>query len=162
MCAPGQLGDRDVLRVTRPAQVDAVVLEALAREPLADAELVHQVDGVLLEQTGADPALDVVAAAVLDDHALDPVAREQQREHQPSGTGADDPDLGSHVRRSPIGRTGSVSPNLPARATGAVSERIREPAAPTGSSEIATGSTRPRGNPRTATMNVATITAAMM
>ena len=53
------------------AQVDARVVEALAFEPLADAELVQQVDRVLLEQPGADALLDVLAVADLEHDAVD-------------------------------------------------------------------------------------------
>ena len=97
----GQLGDLDVLGVALPAQVDAVVLEPLAGQPLADPQVVHQLDRVLLEQAGADAPLDVVAVAVLEDHRLDARSLQQQPEHQPRGTCSDDADLRVYVRGSP-------------------------------------------------------------
>src|SRR5205085_1375239 len=68
--ATRQLRDRDVLRATRSAQVDPVVLEPLTRQPVADAELAHEVDRVLLEQPRSHPALDVIAIAVLEHNRL--------------------------------------------------------------------------------------------
>ena len=52
-------------------QVDAAVLEALALQPVADAGLGERVDGVLLEDAGADARLDVVAGPVLQDDVVD-------------------------------------------------------------------------------------------
>ena len=95
--AAGQLGDLDVLRAALTPQVDAVVDEAFAIEPLGHVELSQQVDGVLLEQPGADPALEVVARAVLDDHRLDALALQQQREREPGRARADDANLCSQL-----------------------------------------------------------------
>ena len=69
------------------------MVEPLAGEPVADAELVQQVDRVLLEQPGADALLDVLAVARLEHDALDARALEQQGERQAGGSGADDADL---------------------------------------------------------------------
>ena len=66
-------------------------------QPLAGAEFVHQLDGALLQHAGAHAALDVVAAARLQHHAIDAGAMQQQRQEQPGRTGADDPDLRAHV-----------------------------------------------------------------
>ena len=95
--AAGQLGHVDVLRATGLAQVDAAVLEALAREPLADTELGQQLDGVLLEQAGAHALLDVRARTALEHDRLDARALQHQRERQPGRPGADDADLRAHA-----------------------------------------------------------------
>ena len=54
-----------------PLQVDAVVAQALAVQPLPHAGLGQQVDRALLEDAGADAGLDVVARPVLEDHRVD-------------------------------------------------------------------------------------------
>jgi len=53
------------------AQLDALMYEALAVEPIGEAELGEQVNRSLLEDAGADSLLDVLAAAVLEDDAID-------------------------------------------------------------------------------------------
>ena len=89
----------DVEGALAEAQVHAGVVEALAGEPVADADGVQQVDRVLLEQAGTDAVLDVLAAAVLEHDAVDPRPVEQQREREPRRPGPDDPDLGPHGLR---------------------------------------------------------------
>ena len=91
--AAGQLCDLDVLRAALAPEVDAVVHEAFAIQPLAHVERSQQVDGVLLEQAGADAALEVVAGTALDDHRLDARALQQQCEREPGRPGADDANL---------------------------------------------------------------------
>src|SRR5262249_5676820 len=86
----------DVVGSALPAQVDPVMYKTLALQPLADAERMQQVDGVLLEQPGSDPLLHILPAAVLEHYAFDPLACEQQRERQSGGPGADNSDLGPH------------------------------------------------------------------
>ena len=81
------------------AQLDAVVDEALGTQALAHAGLHEQLRGVVLEHPGADPVLHVVAAARLEDHALDPLELEQPAEREPGRTGPDDGDLRALLRR---------------------------------------------------------------
>ena len=59
----------------RVLQVDAAVLEALAVQPVADAGVDERVDGVLLEDAGADAGLDVVPRPVLQDDVVDALQR---------------------------------------------------------------------------------------
>ena len=94
--AAGQFGDPDPLRVSLAAEIDAVVGQPLPREPLADPELMHEIDGVLLEQAGTHPPLDVVAVTRLEDHRLDPLALKEERQRQAGRPGADDSDLCPH------------------------------------------------------------------
>ena len=47
-------------------QVDAAVDDPLAVEPVGDARFAEQVDRALLEHTGANPVLDVLARPVLE------------------------------------------------------------------------------------------------
>src|SRR5262249_57958778 len=51
----------------------------------------------LLNQTGADAALDIIAAAVFQDDAVHALEVEKMRQHQPGGPGTDDPDLRAHL-----------------------------------------------------------------
>jgi len=67
--------------------------QTLAIQPLAHVEVSEQVDGVLLEQLRTDPALEVIARAVLDDHRLDARALQQQCEREPRRPGADNANL---------------------------------------------------------------------
>jgi hypothetical protein len=97
---PGQLVEGDPLSLTRRLELDARVHEPLAPQPLADAHLLEELRDVVLEHARTDPRLHVLAAAVLEDHALDPGALEQVRERQSRGARADDADLGArHLGR---------------------------------------------------------------
>src|SRR5262249_19077461 len=57
----------DVVQLAAEAEMDAVVREAFALHALAHLGLDQKVARPLLDQAGADAALDIVAAAVLDD-----------------------------------------------------------------------------------------------
>ena len=63
----GQAAEVDAVLLAGKAQLDAVVHETLADHPLAHAGRGEQVGRPLFEDAGADPALDVVAAAPLQD-----------------------------------------------------------------------------------------------
>ena len=67
----------------------------------ADARVAQELDGALLEHAGADPLLDVVAAAVLEHDRLDARTLEQPRERQAGRAGADDADLRAGRSHSP-------------------------------------------------------------
>jgi hypothetical protein len=92
------------------AQVDAVVPEALACNALACSKLVHQIDRVLLEQPCAVACLYVLPAAILENHAFDPVTLQQQSERQAGRTSADDRDLRPHRHREPAQSLEATSP----------------------------------------------------
>ena len=90
----GELAERDPVALAVELELDPVVDDAFALQPVGDARLRQQLDGALLEDARPDPVLDVVAAAVLEHDRLDPRALEQPRERQPRRAGADD----SHLR----------------------------------------------------------------
>ena len=69
--AAGERRHVDPVPLARELQLDAVVHEALACQPLAHARLGEEIDDALLEHARADARLDVLAAAVLEDHRLD-------------------------------------------------------------------------------------------
>jgi hypothetical protein len=81
-------------------ELDPVVDEPFAVEPLGDTGLREQLHRALLEDAGADPVLDVLAASVLQHDRLDPLDLEQAREREPGRAGSDDPDLRPHPSSS--------------------------------------------------------------
>ena len=93
---PDQLLEIDVVQRAVEAEVDAVVEQALALQPLADAGIDQEVARPVLDQPGADAALDIGAAAVLQDDRLDAFEMQEMRQHQPGRPGTDDPHLRSH------------------------------------------------------------------
>jgi hypothetical protein len=105
LCVDGNRAPARQLRkvdpVTPPAEaeLDAVVDEALALHPLADAGLGEKVDGALFEHAGPNRALDLVPAADFEHDRLDALQMKQMRQQQASGAGADDPDTRPHLHR---------------------------------------------------------------
>src|SRR5450759_2699579 len=71
--------------------------DAFALHALADARLAQQIGGPMLDQPGADAVLDVIAAAILDDDALDTREVQQPRQHQPGRPCPDNADLRAHA-----------------------------------------------------------------
>src|SRR5437773_1570977 len=92
-----QLAEIDVVQGTTEREINAVVEHAFVLHARADAGFDEQVARPLLDEPGTDAALDIVAAAVFQDHTLDARAVEQMREHQPGGPCPDDTDLRAHV-----------------------------------------------------------------
>src|SRR5262249_42145872 len=88
-----EIAEIDVMQGAAEREIDAVVEHAFALHAIADAGFDKEITRPLLDQPGADAALDVAAAAILQDHALHPRAVEQMREHQPGGPGAHNTDL---------------------------------------------------------------------
>ena len=66
---------------------------AFPAQAIAHAGRVHQIDGPLLEHTGAHALDDVFLAAILDDDRVDACQVKQMTEHQARRTCADDSDL---------------------------------------------------------------------
>jgi hypothetical protein len=66
-----ELAEIDVVQGAAEAEIDAVVEHALALHARAHADLDQEVARPLLDQPGADAALDIVAAAVLQHDGLD-------------------------------------------------------------------------------------------
>ena len=74
-------------------ELDAVVDEPLAVQPLSRPGGGQEVDDALLDHACADARLDVLAAPVLEDDRVDALQVEQMAEREAGGAGADDPDL---------------------------------------------------------------------
>ena len=69
---------------------------AFALHPLADADVDQKIDGPVLDQSGTDTVLDVVAAAVFDDDRFNAGEMQQPRQHQAGRPRADNSDLRAH------------------------------------------------------------------
>jgi hypothetical protein len=78
--------------------IETRIEHAFFVQPFAGAEIVHQIDGALLQHAGADAALDVIAAVRFQHDTVDAGALQQQRQEQPGRTRADDSDLRAHSR----------------------------------------------------------------
>ena len=92
---PTRLVEVDAVAVAGEAQLDAVVARADGARAAELAERVEHLDGALLEDAGADRALDLLARARVDDDRFDARAGEQVRQQQAGGSGADDGDSGA-------------------------------------------------------------------
>jgi hypothetical protein len=76
--------------------------EPLAQQSLPHPDFVQQVDCALLEDAGSDSLLDVLSAPVLENDRVDARQMEELRQHEPGGTGTDDPDLRALVGQPQI------------------------------------------------------------
>ncbi len=86
----------DVVALAVDQQLEAVVDQSLASHARADAHLLKQVGGDLLEDSGADAAPHVFGGLALDDDVVDAGLVEQLSEQQARRPRADDGDLGTH------------------------------------------------------------------
>ena len=100
----GQAAEVDPVPGAAELELEPVVGEALLAESSSDAHLLEQLDRPVLEDAGADPPLDVLAAARLQYDRVDPLHVEEVRQDEPRRAGADDPDLralgAAHARSS--------------------------------------------------------------
>ena len=88
------------VHVNKPAleaDVEDAIGHALPHQAVSHAELMHQVDRALLEHAGAHAPLHILAAARLEDDALDALTGQQQRKKKTGRSGPDDSNLCSHV-----------------------------------------------------------------
>jgi hypothetical protein len=99
----GQLREVDPVARAEEPQLDPLVDETLALEPLADAGRLQQLDRAVLENPSTDALLDVLAAAHLEDDRLDAVEVEEVGQDEPGGPRADDADLRPHPSSSTPG-----------------------------------------------------------
>src|SRR5262249_23204549 len=92
-----QLAKIDVMQRAAEAEADAVMRQPFPLHALANADLDQKIARPLLDQAGADAALDVIATAVLQDDRVDACKVQKMREHQPCRSRADDSNLCAHV-----------------------------------------------------------------
>ena len=91
----GEPAEIDAMAAPAEAQLDAVMDEAFALEPLAHARLDQEVDGSLLEEARADALLHVLAAVEFEHGRADALQVQQVRQQQPRRPGPDDCNLDS-------------------------------------------------------------------
>ena len=87
------------VEAVRPAievELDAVVLHALAVDAIGDARLGEHLGGRRLDDARLDGALDVFAAARVDDDGVDAGLAEQVGEQQSGGASPENADLGAN------------------------------------------------------------------
>ena len=117
--AAGELGHVDAVPRAAEGEIDAIVPQPFAREPFADANLVHQIDRALLEHARANPLDHVLPAALFEDDGVDALEMQQLPEHQSGGARADDADLGARGHGYSLAAQGSptsaVAPNASER-----------------------------------------------
>ena len=94
--AAREVAQRYAMTLAIELELDAVVDDPLAPEPLSRACVDEQIGDRLLEHAGANALLDVLPAAVLEHDRLDAFAVEQLGEREPRRAGAHDPDLRAH------------------------------------------------------------------
>src|SRR5919112_2973407 len=102
--APGKIGEVDAVAAPAEAQLDPLVDGPLAVHPLSDARLPQESRRLVLEHTGTDRRLHLLAAAQLEHDRLDALQVQQVREQRPRRSTSDDPNLCSHARSSSLTR----------------------------------------------------------
>jgi hypothetical protein len=123
----GQVRQVDAVMLAGKAKREALMPEAFAPEPVAEAYLGQQIDRVLLQDAGPDTIDHVLARTGFDHDRVDPGATEQVSEQQPRGAATDDADLcadpghGDSCAVYYSGRT--IRVNMPSRVQGAIGYR---------------------------------------
>ena len=91
--AAGQAGHVDPMACASEADVNPLVTHALPAEAIANARLVHQVHGPLLEHSCTHAFNDVIPAPAFEDDRVDARTMQQMTEHQSRRPGTHDSDL---------------------------------------------------------------------
>jgi hypothetical protein len=91
-----QLAKVDLVERAVETEMNAIVREPLALHALAHTGVDQEIARPLLDQPGADAALDIVAAAILNDDGVDALEMQKMREHEAGGPGTDNSDLCTH------------------------------------------------------------------
>src|SRR3982074_338585 len=81
--ASGKIHEVDVVPAALELQVDAPVYQALAVHAFAHTTISQKLGRPVLEHSGADAALDVFAAPVLEDDRFDAGTLQKVCQHQP-------------------------------------------------------------------------------
>src|ERR1700719_2947388 len=75
------------------AEDDPFVTKAFFHHPLADADLVHQIDRALFEHACPNDGFDIVTAVFFENHRLDALQVEDVRQQKACWSGTDNSDL---------------------------------------------------------------------
>ncbi len=94
--AARQILEVNPMAMPAETQKDAVMKQTLAHHALAYAHLVQYVNGLMFQNAGAHPALDVLTALGLQHDGLDAAQVQEVREQQSGRTGANNCNLGAH------------------------------------------------------------------
>lgn len=87
-----QLLEVDAVRPTAESELDALVLDALAQDPVGDSGLNQVTSRASFKNADPLRRLDLAPGAGVDDDRLNSRAPEQVRQHQTGWTGTDDSD----------------------------------------------------------------------
>ena len=105
---PGQRLEVDAERVAVEPELEPLMRQAFGAQALAGTVLLEQIDGALLEHTGADAAEHVFARLPLDDDIVDASPGQEMPQHQPGRAAADNRDLSAHQKCLSINRASSL------------------------------------------------------
>src|SRR5579883_176876 len=94
---PGQLSKRDALASPVNADLHALVHKAVLVHARADAGLVEQINGGLLDDAGADSPLNVFCGLPFEDDVVDAVLVQELSEQQSRRARSDNHDLCAHA-----------------------------------------------------------------
>src|SRR6185369_1397582 len=75
------------------AELDAVMHQSFALEPVANAHTGEQLHGTLLEHAGANTLFNVLAGVHLENDGIDAFQMQEVRKNESGGTGSDDSNL---------------------------------------------------------------------
>jgi len=80
----------------RETQFDSAMNEALADKATAYADVLHQLDGVVLQDAGANAVFNVVAGVGFEYDRFNAFEVQEMGEEQSGRSGSDDADLSAH------------------------------------------------------------------
>ena len=83
--AAAQFLQAEVDQLALKANIERAIDHRLALEAVAAADLIHEIDGVLLQHPGTHAALDVFAAARFEHHAIDARPLQEMRQKKAGG-----------------------------------------------------------------------------
>ena len=89
----GEFREVDPMPCAGEGDIQPLVAQAFAIQPIADARVAQEIDRALLEHPGAHALDDVILAAILEDDRIDAGEVQQVAQQQARGAGADDCDL---------------------------------------------------------------------
>jgi hypothetical protein len=93
--AASQFTKIDAVPTATEAQLNAAMKKALAMQAFANPSLGQQIDSSLLQNSGANARLDVLAARRFEDYGLYALQMQKVREHQTGWACSNDSDLGA-------------------------------------------------------------------
>src|SRR5262249_51797293 len=102
----------DAMATSLEGDRNTLVAEPLTLQSLADSSLDEEVDGPLLQQTGAHPGAEIVGCAFLQDDRFYACQPQEPRQQQARWSAANDSDLGVHGQVSPRVAAHGLGPSV--------------------------------------------------